>query len=50
MGDLVGVPAKVVVGKILEKLAQGEKFNEIEIPGGETVAEYVQRQYSFFKV
>lgn len=49
LGDLVGLSTKEVVKKTIEQLAQGIKFNDIEIPGGETSAEYVERQKSFFK-
>lgn len=47
---MVGLPTKEVVKKTIEQLAQGIKFNDIEIPGGESVVEYVERQHSFFKV
>lgn len=50
MGELVGLPTKEIIKKTIAKLAEGQKFNSIEIPGGESVAEYVGRQESFFKV
>lgn len=50
MGNLVGMTAKEVVVLTIQKLAEGKKFNEIEIPGGETIEHYVGRQRSFLKV
>ncbi|XP_021965130.1 2,3-bisphosphoglycerate-dependent phosphoglycerate mutase [Folsomia candida] len=49
LGELVGLPTKEIIKKTIAKLAEGQKFNSIEIPGGESVAEYVGRQESFFK-
>jgi len=49
MGDLVGLPAKQIGMLVLGKLKEGEKFDEMEVPGGETVAEYTGRIHGFFK-
>jgi hypothetical protein len=50
MGDLLGRPAKEIGMLILGEMKGGTKFNDLEIPGGETVAEYTGRIHSFFKV
>jgi len=46
---MVGLPAKEVVKRTIEKLKEGKKYNEIEIPGGETLAQYVGRIKEFMK-
>lgn len=41
---------KEAIARALEQNSAGKSFNEIEIPGSESLTEYVGRIASFFKV
>jgi len=47
---VLGMTAKDIGLAIIGQLQEGKKFDELEVPGGESVLEYETRIRSFFQV
>jgi len=49
LGEFVGTPAKEIIKILLKRMSEGIHYNQVEIPGGETIEEYVERQRTFLR-
>jgi len=49
LGEYVGVPTKEIIKILLKRMSEGIHYNKVEIPGGESIEEYVERQRQFLR-
>jgi len=49
LGEFVGTPTKEIIKVLLKKMSEGIHYNQVEIPGGESIEEYVERQRHFLR-